>query len=359
MAVDLMMVGDVFPANVKYNEGNGVASRFFSHLGKPWERKLAPFFQEADIVFANLEAPLVEDSGYAATHTFAGCKEFAGFLSNIGVNIVSIANNHILEQQSEGFYSTLKYLEDSLVSWVGQQVQGASNIKVLQRRGVRVGFAAFNGIQNLANPGLVADLREEDIVDSVGKMKAAQVDVCVISLHWGDEYVNVPSMYQMDLGHRLIDAGADIIVGHHPHVVQPVESYKNGLIFYSLGNFLFDILWTRNVRTGAIARVRLSGTGIESYELMPVFLEKDYAPVRLNGSRLGTFQRRLQRNSRNMSAAGDKYEAYYKRTQRLNRLWHRIAMKWSLFRNWRRLGRGVWRQLGMNVKGKLVKHHDR
>lgn len=359
MAVDLLMVGDVFPANVKYNEGNGVASHFFSHQGRPWERKLAPLFKDADIVFANLEAPLVEDSAYAAAHTFAGCKEFAGFLSNIGVNIVSIANNHILEQQIGGFYSTLKYLEDSWVSWVGQQVQGLSNIKILQRQGVHVGFAAFNGIQDLANPGLVADLREEDIVDCVRRMKAAHVDVCVISLHWGNEYVNAPSLFQMNLGRRLIDAGVDIIVGHHPHVVQPVESYKNGLIFYSLGNFLFDILWTRNVRTGAMARVRLSGKGIESYEMVPVFLENDYTPVRLDGSRLVAFQRRLERNGRKMAAAGDRYEAYYRRTQWLNRLWHRIAMKWSLFRNWRRLGSGVWRQLGMNVKGKLVKHYDR
>ncbi len=353
-----MMVGDVFPANVKYNEGVGVAARFFSHLGKPWKNKLTPLFEDADIVFANLEAPLIEDSRYAAQHTFAGCKEFAGFLSDIGINVVSIANNHILEQQPEGFYRTLQYLEESLVFWVGKQVRGMSNIKIFQSKGVRVGFVAFNAIHDIINPGLVADLHESYVLECIRKMKVAEVDICVISLHWGDEYVNLPSASQMSLAHRFIDAGADIIVGHHPHVVQPVESYKTGLIFYSLGNFIFDVIWSRNVRTGAMARVRVGNRGIEDYELVPVYLGNDYVPERLKGRRLERFFARQLHYKTMMASKGSRYEAYYNRKRKANRLWQRIAMKFFLLRNWRKIGGQARKQLGVNILKKMVKQHE-
>ena len=353
----LVMVGDVFPANVKYNEGIGVAARFRSHMGKPWERKLAPLLREADIAFANLEAPLVEDSDYAATHTFAGCKEFARFLANIGVNVVSVANNHILEQREEGFFKTLEYLEDSWIYWVGKQVKGVSNIKILQKKGVRVGFAAFNAIHDIVNPGLVADFHQRFVLDCIGRMKAAAVDICVVSLHWGREYVNVPSPSQVRLARGFIDAGADIIVGHHPHVVQPVEAYKGGLIFYSLGNFIFDILWSRNVRTGALAEVTLSSKGIEGYRLVPVFLERDFMPAPLEGRGLSRFLDR-QRRYRAIIGAGEKrHRAYYRRASIVNRLWQRIAMKWHLLKNWRRLSPVARKQLGVNAVKKMARIH--
>lgn len=84
-----------------------------------------------------------------------------------------------------------------------------------------------------------------------------------MSLHWGNEYIHYPSISQIKLAHKIIDAGIDIIIGHHPHVIQPVERYKNGVIFYSLGNFLFDMLWSKKVRHGMIAKIKFDKESIQ------------------------------------------------------------------------------------------------
>ncbi len=359
MTANLVMVGDIFPGNAKYNEGLGVAARFFPHRGTFWEKKLAPFFEDADIAFANLEAPLVEDSEYAVAHTFAGCREFARFLANIGINIVSVANNHILEQEEEGFHHTLQFLEDAWVCWVGTQVGGMSNIKFFQCKGIRIGFAAFNAIHDIFNPGLVADLQENDVLDCIRKMKISGTDIKVISLHWGNEFVTIPSGAQIRFAHKLIDAGADVIVGHHPHVVQPVERYRHGLIFYSLGNFIFDILWTRSVRTGVLANVEVTPDGVAGYELVPVYLGDDFMPVRLEGPLLKTFWARQGKNIALIESLslknenGRKYESYYRRVWKWNRFLHRLAMKWYLAKNWHKLSLSARKEFGANLAKKL------
>ncbi len=92
-------------------------------------------------------------------------------------------------------------------------------------------------------------------------------------MHWGAEYKKEPALSQKELAHQIIDSGAKIIIGHHPHVTQPTEEYKNGLIFYSLGNFVFDQPWSEETKKGNIAKIIFEGKNIKSFEEIPVYIE--------------------------------------------------------------------------------------
>jgi poly-gamma-glutamate synthesis protein (capsule biosynthesis protein) len=105
----------------------------------------------------------------------------------------------------------------------------------------------------------------------------------ICSVHWGVEFVRHPSAAEETLGRQMVDAGADLVIGHHPHVVRRVERYRRGLIAYSLGNFVFDMMWSPWLRTGLVLRVRLSRNGVEDYQTDLVWIGDDYQPRPLSG----------------------------------------------------------------------------
>lgn len=118
------------------------------------------------------------------------------------------------------------------------------------------------------------------IVEKV-KENISKVDVLIVSLHWGAEYQKEPNAQQKKLAHEIIDAGAKIIIGHHPHVTQPVESYRSGLIFYSLGNFVFDQPWSEATKQGQITKIIFEGKDVKSYELTPIYI-RDFCQPQLS-----------------------------------------------------------------------------
>jgi len=104
------------------------------------------------------------------------------------------------------------------------------------------------------------------------KENISKVDVLIVSLHWGAEYQKEPNTHQRQLARQAVDAGAKIVLGHHPHVTQPVESYGSGLIFYSLGNFVFDQPWSTETKKGQMTKIIFEGKDIKSYELIPIYI---------------------------------------------------------------------------------------
>ena len=116
------------------------------------------------------------------------------------------------------------------------------------------------------------------------KKNANKVDVLVVSLHWGGEYQKEPLSWQKDLAHQIIDSGAKVIIGHHPHVTQLTEKYQSGLIFYSLGNFVFDQPWSEETKKGKVAKIIFEGKEIKSFEEIPVYIEDYCQPKILTGS---------------------------------------------------------------------------
>ncbi len=207
---------------------------------------------EADLAFGNLEGvlserPVPEPSLSRYGPILKGPGRAADLLSQAGVDVVSVANNHAFDLYQGGLADTLSHLSRAGVTAVGGggTREAAHAPYIRQVRGLRIGMLAYTFATNRTahGPAYVARIRDERRFASewVAEVQAlrSQVDVVLISLHWGTQYVPSPSPWQVQLAHQIIDAGADAIIGHHPHVLQSVEVYRGRAIVYSLGNFVF------------------------------------------------------------------------------------------------------------------------
>lgn len=351
----LTVVGDISPANLPYNIGLGVASSFNKHQGAIWEKSINNIFKDSDIVFGNLESPLIYDEYYADNNSFAGTISFAVFLKKHRINIVSIANNHILEQGPKGFDSTCRILSKNNIKHIGKNENGLSNIEVVNINNVSIGFCGFNAIHDISNPELYAELTEQNIFKTIEELNKIGLDYTVISLHWGNEYIHYPSQSQIKLAHKIIDSGVDIIVGHHPHVIQPVEEYKKGLIFYSLGNFIFDMQWSDKVRKGLVGKVTLYDNKMIKYELKGIKVSNDYAPY-INDDALKLAQKvnnRFDDILKQIDKSTKNYSKRYGLKSILNRFYERILMKVYILKNYRKLSNRSKKRLILNIKSKM------
>ena len=335
-SLKLSCVGDIFPANLGYNAGFGVASKFLEHKGNIWDEQLNEILGKSDIVFANLESPLIKNNKYCDINNFAGHSSFTDFLLKHSIKIVSIANNHILEQGTEGFYSTCNILKQSGIKYVGRYENNHSNIEVIDINDIKIGFCAFNGIHDIKNPNLYAELSLNNLFNTIYEINNLDLDYRVVSLHWGNEYCHYPSKEQIDLAHKVIDSNIDIIVGHHPHVVQPVEEYKNGVIFYSLGNFIFDMLWSEKVRHGLIVKFNFTKEKFK-YDCYSTILSNDYIAERYpNGDKI---IRKINGKHNQLISINKMQTNSYELKANISRLIQRILMKKEILKNWKRMSK--------------------
>lgn len=245
--VTLFAVGDIMlDRNVEaMMEKNGAAY--------PFER-MRSVWQGSDIVFANLEGPIVlkHVRTPSGTMRFSFSEDRAALLREQGITTVSIANNHSFDHGAAGYQTTKDFLAASSVEFFGN-AREISNADVL-RKTVHDRPFVFVGYSSAVNAGF-DPAAAEALVASL----ASQPDLTVVvSIHWGNEYQLTAGTQQTVLARRLIDAGADLILGHHPHVVQNIEAYRNRLIFYSLGNFIFDQYFSKETQEELAVRCRLS-----------------------------------------------------------------------------------------------------
>lgn len=209
-----------------------------------------------DIIFGNLETPVDDGAPVSGYPRFNARIELLAALKKAGVRIVSAANNHVLDVGPEGLKRTLDNLDKAGILFTGAGRTRAEAERI-QRIGVRDITAAFLAYTYGTNRGMprkkkgmpsINILRSGsagDLARAVAAVKRARssADLVVVSLHWSDEYHDQPNPWQRRAAAELIEAGADVILGHHPHVLQPIESYaardgRTGLIAYSLGNFI-------------------------------------------------------------------------------------------------------------------------
>src|SRR5438093_1220293 len=231
-----------------------------------------PIIRKADVAFCNLETALVSDGHPSLKrHVIATPAENLDQLVASGFHIVNLANNHVLDQGEAGCQQLIESLQSKGIETVGLQDSGRSRPVILSRKGIKIGFLGYAdyGFRTTLMP-----LRERIALKDVADLRK-RVGCVVVSLHWGFEYVEFPSPQQQRFAHRLIDAGAEMVIGHHPHVVQGTEQYHDGLIAYSLGNFQFrinlgdDFL---NTGTGIMLRVCRPVQGRLRYEAIPIKL---------------------------------------------------------------------------------------
>lgn len=261
----LIATGDIIPArhvNIETTKRNNFIW--------PYE-KTADVIADADITFINLETPLLKncpliDAGF----TFCGDSRNVEGLVTAGVDVASLANNHAGNFEKEGVDETVKILDSNGILTTG--IDGAVFKNV---RGVTFAFLGYNDIGR--QPG-VSQVDEQIIRQEITQAKK-QADIVVITYHWGTEYQSQPDARQKYLGHFTIDAGADLVIGNHPHWIQPIEFYKGKLITYAHGNFVFDQMWSEETKKGVIGRYTFYNRELVDVEYIPIYIE-DYGQPR-------------------------------------------------------------------------------
>lgn len=211
----------------------------------PFE-KIQSFTSTADICFGNLESP-ISSRGRAARkkYCFRASTPVVQGLSYAGFDILSLANNHSLDYGPEALLNTIQILKRNHILCVGagKNLDQARKAVVFSIKKNRIVFLAYNSTfpesfyANIDKPG-IAPSKLKFIRQDIEQNKKS--DIVVVSFHWGEEYTETPTEKQRKLAHLAIDSGADLVLGHHPHVIQGLEFYKKKLIVYSLGNFIFD-----------------------------------------------------------------------------------------------------------------------
>jgi poly-gamma-glutamate capsule biosynthesis protein CapA/YwtB (metallophosphatase superfamily) len=234
--------------------------------------------QRAQIVFANLEGPLT-DAGEAAVdkrYIFRSPPtEVASALAVAGINVVSLANNHILDYGVEGLKSTLVALTAAGIhhAGAGMDLQQARQPAIVKAGGYTVALLAYSLTfpesfwAGAERPGTA--FGHERYVRADVASARERADIVVVSFHWGREATTELRDYQPRLAHAAIDAGAAVVLGHHPHILQGIERYKHGIIFYSLGNFAFGS-YSRLAQRSVIAELYFENAELTQVRLIPL-----------------------------------------------------------------------------------------
>jgi hypothetical protein len=287
--ITLMAVGDILP--------HPSWQKFEIPVGVLMKDVIDKFF-EADIVIGNLETPLTgksEPTPSKLEESIKNKKEFvfksegadtAQGLKDAGFTVLTLANNHMMDYREEGLMDTLDVLGKAGIATAGAglDLPGASRPAVLEIKDRKVVVISASDVVPLyyeaadIKPGIASMKDAGALIKQVQAVREEDADaIIVLSLHWGVEAALAPTARQKDLSHKLIDAGADLILGHHPHRIQGVEIYKGRPVFYSLGNFQFDSNPPGD--ESVIARVVFKyGREPADVSVMPVLIEKGGFP---------------------------------------------------------------------------------
>ncbi len=282
--ITIAFVGDSVPCNITKSKYVNGFSEVYKQLSK----------HNCDNFVFNLEASLASkeatpnDTGSSCVFGELSILEpllakFGSFLS------CSLANNHITDYGMTSLENTLNLLKKNSVGHFGAGLTNIDALKplILSKNGIDIGFLSVCSTRKCVGDHLKLmiggpiSLLDNSVPAQIRALKQ-KVDHVIVACHWGREFVHYPIPEDRTLAKSFIDAGASLVVGHHPHVLQGYEEYKNSLIFYSLGNFLFPpqrypqiLRWSKIERTGAIAIFNFSKSDINLKKILPVRLQKN------------------------------------------------------------------------------------
>lgn len=291
-SVTLFAVGDIMldrgvDKMVKENGGSNFRFPFFF---------VADYLKKADILFGNLESVISDKEGEKFKKTgsvqvyFKAKPEAIEGLVYADFDIVSVANNHALDYGRIAFEDSLKRLKDAGIEYIGGgfNEKEVFSVKIQEIKGTKIGFLSYTyprfdgqyipwkATENKSGVAVIEIKEIEKIKKDIREAKK-KVDILIISLHWGKEYILEPEPEKISLARSFIDAGADLIIGHHPHTLQPIEKYKNGWIAYSLGNFVFDMTGGET-RKGGLLEVVIQNKKIKEIKLKKIEISDYFQP---------------------------------------------------------------------------------
>lgn len=269
--IHLLFVGDIML-------GRAVAKIFERNGGPDFAfKEVIGTLRQADLVFGNLEGPISErGQNQGSIYSFRFDPAVTGALARAGFRVLSVANNHIWDYGREALLDTLDHLRQNGIQPVGagkDEAEANRPVK-LTVKGNRLAFLAYTDLYprllaaTTSTPG-ISRFDLEEIGETIKEIRNNS-DLVVVSLHFGEEYKMSSGSREQAIARKLIDAGADLIVGHHPHVVQELEEYRRGWIAYSLGNFVFDQNFSLETLRGGALCVYLDKGQIKKVDLNPV-----------------------------------------------------------------------------------------
>ena len=255
-AISVLLVGDIML-------DRGIAT----HAREVGDKKLFEGVQALlkghDAVIGNLEGTITSNPSVSqldnSVMRFTFAPKYAEVLAQLGLSALSLANNHALDFGEFGYDDTRHFLDIAGVSTFGSPFNDA-HLAVL--KSVKDKNLCVVGYHSLFKPDPASVLTKIKVIRE-------ECDYIIIFAHWGEEYQHEPTSKQREFAHAFVDAGADVVVGAHPHVVEPLEIYNNHAIFYSLGNFLFDQGWRPEVKRGVALAVEFSASSTK-FTLTPV-----------------------------------------------------------------------------------------
>lgn len=242
--------------------------------------------QNKDILFGNLETVLSNFSNHGkelekavSLHTSI---DKVYYIKDAGFDILNLANNHIMDLGTDGFHSTWETLQNEGIRIIGvNDKPELLKYVVIEKQGIKFGFLGYcnDGVNIPEKRVWINRIEISNIIRDIKNIKS-QCDFVIVSLHWGTENVFYPSPEQIKLAHRIIDVGATVILGHHPHVLQGLEQYKHGVIAYSLGNFQFNPKASYSkTNDSLILCLDFNKEKLENYHIIPVEIDEEFAPT--------------------------------------------------------------------------------
>ncbi len=247
--VTILLIGDVML-------GRTVMTHSLDKVGDPRYPffKVAETLRKADLVFINLENPVIQNCPrHSEGFKFCADPKMVEGLTYAGVDVVNLANNHSRNYGQDGLNQTVDYLNKA-----GMQVTGLNALAIRQFNNVKFGFLGFDFVTNQAKNSDYELVKSSD----------SKVDVLIVGVHWGSEYQPKANPSQKSWARKLVENGADVVIGHHPHWVQELE-YP---IYYSLGNFVFDQMWSEETRKGLAVRLTFEGKKLIKEDLLPCYM---------------------------------------------------------------------------------------
>ncbi|MCX6792740.1 MAG: AmmeMemoRadiSam system protein B [Candidatus Falkowbacteria bacterium] len=250
----------------------------------PFE-KIKPFLSKADLVFGNLESP-ISSSGKSTgnLYPFKADPRVVLGLKNAGFNVMSVANNHAFDYGLEAFSSTLNNLKGAGIAYAGggENLTQASQGAFLELNGTKVTVLAYTDLlaKKLAatnSHGGFSYLDKDQMVKDIIQAKRKS-DLVIVSFHWGREYEAIANERQKDIARVAVEAGASLIIGHHPHIAQELSKINNVSVAYSLGNFIFDQNFSPETKTGILLEVIIKGKRIASVNPLTVSFTSNFQP---------------------------------------------------------------------------------
>lgn len=245
--INILAVGDIMFHQPQINSGRiGEGQYDFN----PVFKYVKPYIQEADLSLGNYETVSLPDRSYSGYPMFNSPPETIQALKESGFDILSTANNHSLDQGKTGIISTIGFIEEYGLDYVGTSLDRESGPLIVDVEGIEIGLLSYtyglNGLDSFLTSDelsyMVNLIDEEKIQSNIEDLKDHGVDLIISYIHWGNEYQHQPTEYQQDLGRKMVEWGANIVFGSHPHVLQKSEiidhNGKDNFIVYSMGNFI-------------------------------------------------------------------------------------------------------------------------